>query len=420
MPTNLELSIQDPSGQVRRVPIQEPAHHAFWLGRAADAPAQLKDSTLPSRAGWIFRASETELWIKAEPAAPAFRLGPIESREARLIHGLGIRWGQSELRLVEPASSRPHLPEQPAGARPWLTQSRSGRKLLWDVHKAAATPLSLYLAGETGTGKEVLAHLIHCWSDRASGPFVPLNCAALSLSLVESELFGHVKGAYTGAHQHRVGALLQAHNGTLFLDEVGDLPPEIQVKLLRFLEDGEIRAVGSDSTSRASVRVVAATHKPLKALVESGQFRRDLYYRLASVTLRIPPLRDRPEDVALLAHGFASESRKTITPDALIRLQSYGWPGNVRELRHAIDRACAFSGREPGLLSDTDLDFLLDEDRAAQVESLPILSIHEMERHLLLKSLRVTRGNRSEAAKLLGVARSTLFEMIKRHGVVNE
>src|SRR6185437_13187356 len=185
-------------------------------------------------------------------------------------------------------------------------------------------------ARETGTGKEVLAHLLHAWSARASGPFVPINCGALPLSLAESELFGHVKGAFTGAANQRPGALMQAHGGTLFLDEIGDLPLDIQVKLLRFLENGEIRPVGADRPSRADVRLICATHHPLQKLVEEGKFRRDLYYRLASVTLEIPSLRSRPEDVEMLARKFATELGKTISTQALLRLQVHSWPGNVR------------------------------------------------------------------------------------------
>src|SRR6185437_7560722 len=186
-------------------------------------------------------------------------------------------------------------------------------------------------ARETGTGKEVIAQLLHAWSERVAGPFVPLHCGALALSLAESELFGHVKGAFTGASQHRPGALMQAHGGTLFLDEIGDLPLDIQVKLLRFLENGEIRPVGADRPSRVDVRLLCATHHPLWKLVEEGKFRRDLFYRLASITIEIPSLRSRPEDIELLARRFAQELGKTLSNRAILRLQAHAWPGNVRE-----------------------------------------------------------------------------------------
>ncbi len=417
----LALAIQDPGGHIRQIPLRSQTQENLWLGRDPEAPAPLRDPRLPPRAGELVWLDESQLWLRAEKEAPSFTLGSLESREARLLEGVGVRWGDTEIRLVQSRTEKHLLPEFPGGCKPWLTRSVSGRTLLWNSRKAARTPLSIFIHGETGTGKEVIASLLHAWSDRASGPFVPINCAALSLSLVESELFGHVKGAYTGAHQQRPGALLQAHNGTLFLDEIGDLPMDIQVKLLRFLENGEIRPVGSDTTSRASVRVICATHKPLLQLVESGQFRRDLYYRLASVTLTIPALRDRLEDIEFLAHSYAHEFGKTLSPGAIIRLKAYEWPGNVRELRHTVERACAMVGEFSQVIGEENFDFLIDpagKPALGACSTAPaILNLYEMERHLLLKSLRVTHGNRTEAAKLLGVARSTLFEMLKRHRV---
>ncbi len=214
---------------------------------------------------------------------------------------------------------------------------------------------------------------------------------------------------------------MQAHGGTLFLDEVGDLPLDIQVKLLRFLENGEIKSVGSDRTSRADVRIISATHKPLLKLVEEGKFRRDLYYRLASVTVEIPPLRTRPQDIQMLAHRFAADLGRTISPRALLRLQAHSWPGNVRELRHAIERASGLSGPFANHLGEAEFEFLLTPENIEQTPELelgaPILTLEEMERALLLKALRLTGGNRANAAKILGIARSTIFEMLKRHKI---
>jgi transcriptional regulator with PAS, ATPase and Fis domain len=288
--------------------------------------------------------------------------------------------------------------------------------------KAALTPLSLYLAGETGTGKEVLAHLIHAWSPRKSGSFVPIHCGALPLSLAESELFGHVKGAFTGAVQHRPGALMQAHGGTLFLDEIGDLPLDIQVKLLRFLENGEIRPVGADRPSRADVRILCATHHPLTQLVAEGKFRQDLYYRLASVTLKIPTLRSRPEDIEMLASQLTRELGRNLSEPALLRLQAHSWPGNVRELRHAIERASGLADPFCSTLGQEAFTFLLTPESGLELSSpalhTPVLSLSEMERVLLLKALKLAHGNRTQTAKILGVARSTLFEMLKRHRII--
>jgi transcriptional regulator with PAS, ATPase and Fis domain len=420
-----QISIQDPSGETRILDL----HGSATVGRGDDASIPLRDATAAQAAAMIWpmpqeatRAAEngSPFWIRVPDGAPPAHLGDLAVREAHLPLGMPIRLGESRLQLRR-AETTASLPEQPRGVRPWLTCSEEGRQVLWMTKKAASTPLSIYLAGETGTGKEVLAHLIHSWSERASGPFVPLHCGALPLSLAESELFGHVKGAFTGADRHRAGALMQAHNGTLFLDEVGDLPLDIQVKLLRFLENGEIRPVGADRPSRAEVRLLCATHQPLLKLVEEGRFRRDLYYRLASVTIEIPPLRQRPDDVELLIRGFCQEMGKSVSPAAMLRLQAHAWPGNVRELRHAIERASGLAGPFVPVLDEESFAFLLTPAHVMQRPQLElgsaVLTLDEMERVMILKALRLSRGNRATAARILGVARSTLFEMLKRHRI---
>jgi hypothetical protein len=328
-----QARVEDPSGETRVFALQSSG--AFTLGRSDESTIALRDSTVAFEAAQFWATpllgktgvSVSPFWMRINDGMPPAFVGDLGVREAQVPAGVVIRFGETRV-TFEPLTSDMGLPSFPHGIRPWLTQSQDGRELLWMAKKAAATPLSLYIAGETGTGKEVLAHLLHAWSDRASGPFVPLHCGALSLSLIESELFGHVKGAFTGAHTQRPGALMQAHNGTLFLDEVGDLPLDIQVKLLRFLENGEIRPVGADRCSHADVRLLCATHHPLLKLVEQGKFRRDLYYRLASVTLQIPNLRSRPQDIEMLALKFASGLGRTLSPQALLRLKAHRWPGN--------------------------------------------------------------------------------------------
>ncbi len=303
----------------------------------------------------------------------------------------------------------------------WVTGSTSGKRLLAAIEKYAPTPLSIYITGETGTGKEVVARMIHRLSGKAKGRFIPIHCGALPLSLAESELFGHVKGAFTGAIQQRPGALLQAHQGTLFLDEIGDLPLDIQVKLLRFLEDGEVKPVGSDHISRSQVRILCATHRPLRKLVAEGKFRQDLYYRLASVTIEIPPLRERPEDISLLALHFTKTLGKKIEPSAINKLKEHPWPGNVRELRHAIERACGAQDSSQSSLHEDCFQFLFSKENFFNTEKNEIftssLKLSEIERLTLLKALNLTDGHRAKAAKLLGIARSTVFEMIKRHKI---
>lgn len=309
---------------------------------------------------------------------------------------------------------------------PWYTCSEEGEKTLELAKKAAKTELSIYISGETGTGKEILSHLIHLWSPRKEGPFIPIHCGALPLSLVESELFGHTRGAFTGATHQRNGALLKANKGTLFLDEIGDLPLEVQVKLLRFLENGEIRPVGSDRTYSIDARLICATHHSLEKLVRENKFRKDLYYRIASLTISIPSLRTRPEDIALLAEEFASYRGKTLSPGALMRLQNYSWPGNVRELRHAVERGCSFEESHSHVLTEISFEFLLPQNKTQydtplslhepDIE-LPVLALRDLEKIAVLKALEKSKGNRSKTARLLGIARSTLFEMLKRHEI---
>jgi len=372
-------------------------------------------------------------WLHLNQDSPPARIAGVWAREAQLPHEIEIQLGNSTLKIQSQTTGQkdPYLlPEFPSQVRPWLSRSAAGSKLIWQARKIAESPLSVYINGETGTGKEIIAHLLHAWSPRKKGPFVALNCAALSVSLIESELFGHIKGAYTGADQSRRGALMQANGGTLFLDEVADLPLEVQTKLLRFLESGEIRPVGSDQTLRSDVRVVCATHLPLKKLIDEGRFRRDLYFRLASVTLEIPALRERPEDIAFLARTFAHENQRILSTEAVHLLQTCRWAGNVRELRHAIDRASALSFSDVQLLGVDAFEWL-NEDSALQ-ESPDLLlrggiqgteapnacvTLEDMEQAMILRALRLTAGNRSQAAQRLGIARSTLFERMRKFGI---
>ncbi len=419
-----QMMIQDPSGEVRSLAL-ELGQFPAAVGRGDQVAIPLRDPTAPETAALIRSAQHWEplspFWIHIPNDAPPAVLGGLHVREAQLLPDVPITIAETKLTLLRSAIQH-SLPTQPVGIRHWLTDSEQGKQVLWLAKKSAATPLSIYLAGETGTGKEVLAHLLHAWSDRAGAPFIPLHCGALAINLAESELFGHAKGAFTGASNQRSGALMQAHGGTLFLDEIGDLPLDIQVKLLRFLENGEIRAIGADRSTRADVRIICATHHPLEKLVEEGRFRRDLYYRLASVTIAIPPLRTRPDDIRLLARTFAALQQRMLAPKAMLRLESHAWPGNVRELRHAVERACGLAGPFTTVIGEEAFDFLLTpEVLTVSPEiglSAGVLTMEEMERALLLRALRLSRGNRADAARILGIARSTLFVMLKRHRII--
>ncbi|MBI2898676.1 MAG: sigma-54-dependent Fis family transcriptional regulator [Planctomycetes bacterium] len=271
----------------------------------------------------------------------------------------------------------------------------------------------VFLFGETGTGKEVVARILHSQGPRKSGPFVPVNCAALPEPLLEAELFGHVRGAFTGADADRPGLIESAHKGTLFLDEVGELPPPLQGKLLRFQENREVRRVGSTASRAADVRILCATNRDLDAMVRSGAFRQDLFYRINVHAIHLPSLRDRVGDVPLLfrhflgrACGRTGRSVPKVDRDVLPRLEGHPWPGNVRELQYAVERALAnMTGNR---LRADDLEMSPDPARPVELRTL-----QEVERDHIRAVLRHCGENRSEAARILGIDRKTLLRKLK-------
>ncbi len=305
----------------------------------------------------------------------------------------------------------------------WLSVVRAARIV-------AVTDASVLLLGESGTGKDLLARLLHARSARASGPFVAVNCAALPEALAEAELFGHSKGAFTGAQTARTGKIPAAQRGTLFLDEIGELPQAMQAKLLRFLESGECPALGCDAPKMVNTRVIAATNRELAREVRLGNFRADLYYRLNVVPLELPPLRQRGGDVALLALALTAELSQrhgipapNYTKAALVAMQGYAWPGNVRELRNFCERMLILhSGqaitpaqlprevhaREARIGLQPENDFALPEQG---------VDLDSVEHGLIRQALRQTRGNRSKAAELLGISRDKLLYRMKKHAI---
>lgn len=301
----------------------------------------------------------------------------------------------------------PH-PDLPEG---FVCQSPPMRKLVDTVAVLAPSDAAILITGESGTGKDVVAELIHAWSPRASGPMIAANCASLPDNLVESELFGHTAGAFTGAAKSRQGFFRAADGGTLFLDEIGELPLTLQPKLLRALETGQISPVGSDSPIAADARLVAATNRDLEKAVADGHFREDLYYRINVVELQLLPLRDRREDVLPLARKFASEfagALVRLSPQCLQCLLSYHWPGNVRELRNAIQRACLLCRGDvimpehlpPKIAS---LGLALSEDGEDQNR------LSQVERATIVATVEECGGNRTQAAKKLGISRRALI-----------
>jgi DNA-binding NtrC family response regulator len=290
------------------------------------------------------------------------------------------------------------------------------------VRQVAPSQTTVLITGESGTGKELIARAIHQLSPRARAPLVIVHCAALAATLLESELFGHEKGAFTGAHERRVGRIEQAQGGTLFLDEIGEIDATIQIKLLRFLGERTYERVGSNKTLAADVRLIAATNKNLEQMVKEGKFREDLYYRLNVVPIQMPPLRERREDIPLLANAFlrefAAKNKKTITdfePAAMDLLGSYPWKGNVRELRAAIEGAVVLGRRDRIGVRELPASIRNFNPALAQAgpdRSSTPLTVEQAEKQLILQALNDCRGNRTEAARKLGISRRTLHRKL--------
>jgi two-component system response regulator HydG len=307
------------------------------------------------------------------------------------------------------------------------------------LSKVAFSSHPVLILGESGTGKELVARSIHANGPNSAKRFVPVDCGSLVPTLIESELFGHVKGAFTGANRAKEGLLSSAGGGTVLLDEIGELPLDLQAKLLRALQEKEVRPVGATHSVPISARVLAATNRDLNAMVEQGQFRKDLYYRLNVVNLKIPPLRERRADVAVLAEHFLEAVRREsgrvhrFSEEAMRLLMEYDWPGNVRELQHAIERTCAMSSGP--LLHTVDLPTQLQDFRAhrqeesqahddgsdgsedGQAQATAIVSIADMEKHAILGTIRQLNGDKLMAARLLGIGKTTLYRKLKEYGV---
>ena len=351
--------------------------------------------------------------------------------------------------VLERAGERRHFDLESRRLREMLRQQKGtghlvGRspemeKLYRILSKVAGSNHPVLILGESGTGKELVARSIHFNGPWAQKPFVPVDCGSLAPGLIESELFGHVKGAFAGAVRNKEGLLASADGGTVFLDEISELPLDLQAKLLRALQERAIRPVGSQATIPIAVRVLAATNRDLALLVEQGKFRKDLYFRLNVVSLRIPPLRDRRADVPVLAQHFLERAQResgiahTFSDDALRAMLAYDWPGNVRELENAIERACALSsgpilhmGDLPTQLHEFRLQSRTRDTPSAAAEpasAIPegrIVSIAEMERQAILETIRQLRGDKLMAAKLLGIGKTTLYRKLKEYGITDD
>ena len=354
-----------------------------------------------------------------------------------------------ERALAAPQAPAPAEEEEPEERLPLVGRSQAMQEIYRTVARLTTTDLTVMITGESGTGKELVARALHDYGRRRAGPFVAINMAAIPRELIESELFGHERGAFTGATNRNQGRFEQAAGGTLFLDEIGDMPPEAQTRLLRVLQEGEFTTVGGRQPIRANVRIVTATHRDLRQAIRAGQFREDLFYRLAVVPIRLPPLRERTEDIPVLARHFLDKAReaglpgKTLNQGAVDRLRQHRWPGNVRELENLMRRLAALYPQETiaeetisAELADAGAA-LIDDDRASLPEPLaqaverhirqflaasrdgmPMRDIYdqviaEVERPLIQMTLSATRGNQIKAAAMLGLNRNTLRKKIR-------
>ncbi len=357
---------------------------------------------------------------------------------------------------IAPASTPESAKPNADDTLPLIGRSPAMQEIYRIIARLTTTDLTVMINGESGAGKELVARALHDYGRRRQGPFVAINMAAIPRELIESELFGHERGAFTGATNRHVGRFEQANGGTLFLDEIGDMPPEAQTRLLRVLQEGEFTTVGGRQPIRANARIVAATHRDLRALIRTGQFREDLFYRLNVVPIRLPPLRERPDDIPVLAQHFLSKAQseglpaKTLDPGAMALLSSYRWPGNVRELENLIRRLAALVPQPvitEAVLAEELADYVPMEEpveiscNGEEVDSMAAVverhvnrllaairesgeegvlyerALAELERPLIRMTLAETRGNQIRAAALLGLNRNTLRKKIREHGI---
>jgi DNA-binding NtrC family response regulator len=348
-------------------------------------------------------------------------LDGVRIREGYLSAGSIIKLGQTEM-VFSPLEERiENLRSSADRFGELIGASWPMREVFGILERVAPTDITVLIQGETGTGKELAARAIHEHSRRAGGPFMVFDCGAVSPNLIESELFGHEKGAFTDAVRTRQGAFELADSGTLFLDEIGELVPALQPKLLRALDQREVKRVGAEQGIRVNVRVIAATNRDLEGEVKAGRFREDLFFRLSVVHLSLPPLRQRREDIELISghllDGISTEVGKKVaglSPEALEALTTYPWPGNVRELRNVLGRAATLC--DGGRIETKDL-FLTQGKKTDTLATLSGKTLEEIEKAAIHATLRSLGGNKTEAAKVLGIAYSTLYEKMRKYGM---
>jgi two-component system response regulator HydG len=408
---------------------QESVHRlqaeTFTIGKDAGNDLVLNHRFISGRHARVTR-HESAFHLVDQHSTNGTWLGAVRLFEAEVPFFTTVRLGEAEV-VLEPWGAG--APKGVTNFQGIIGGDPAVRALAELIERVAPSTAAVAVLGESGTGKELVARALHARSARASGPFIPVNCAAISKELIESELFGHEKGAFTGAAQTHKGAFEEADGGTIFLDEVGELPLDLQAKLLRALESGEIKRVGASRPMNVDVRVVAATNRDLLTAAREGRFREDLYYRLCVVPLTLPPLRNRPSDIRPLAEHFLAKfaprgQTVRLSPAAMAALESHPWPGNIRELKNVIHRALLL--RKGANIEVTDLAFDTPVGRDVPLDGalyVPGLTLEQilskLERQVVESALKRFGNNRERVANELGVARSTLFKRLKEWGLTN-
>lgn len=366
--------------------------------------------------GTIESAVEATKYGAVDYVTKPFHIGELRTKLDRVVHSLET--DQENRILREQLRTRP-------GFGGLIGVSPKMQRVYRLIEKVSQHNYPVLILGESGTGKELVARSIHFSGTRKSEPFVPVDCSSLVPTLIESELFGYVKGAFTGAMQSKMGLMQSAGSGTLFLDEIGDLPVDLQAKLLRALQEREVKPVGSNDRISIATRIIAATNRDLDSAVRQGQFRQDLFFRLNVVQIKLPPLRERKSDIPILLNSFlekfsdANGNVQTISEDAVARLIAYDWPGNVRELENAVERAVALGSGS--VLHTGDLPSNLQYntgDRMPQNDE--VLPLDELERRAILRALREAGGDKLAAARLLGIGKTTLYRKLKQYEAASQ
>ena len=447
MNDTLEILIVDDDAVHRRAVRLNMAGWGYSVTEADDGEEAVRQSHLDIRMTKMSGLEALEQIKKIQPAVPVIIMtayASVETAVSAMKMGADdyltkpLNYDELQIKIARTAERRrlknenEYLKErlgEKFDRRNMIGQSKAMIRLLEMVEQVAATQATVLITGESGTGKEMIANAIHFNSSRREAPFVKINCAALTETLLESELFGHEKGAFTGADRRREGKFVQADGGSIFLDEVSEMSPAMQVKLLRVLQERELTRVGGQDVVRVDVRLIAASNKDLKKEIREGRFREDLFYRLNVVALVLPPLRERSEDIPLMAQHFlklfAQKNSKSIsgfTPRAMQKLAGYAWPGNVRELMNAVERAVVLSRSDT--VDEDELVFpmadqCLSPDAPRIAAATAGLPLEEVEKQSILEAMKAASGNKSEAARRLGITRKTLRKKLEKYESAN-